>query len=125
MPWTKRNGPSASSFLLLVIGIVLGARELRRGTPPILTSATTEHFNFRIGADRQFKEFERLAEVLGVDNPQTQMAEVLERVLDLALDQKDPKRKRERPLEKERTKGVGEEKSRPDEIFESSVRSVS
>lgn len=75
----------------------------RRSTKPLLTPATPEQFNFRFAADRRFKEkFERLAEVLGVDNPMKQMAALLERAVDLALDQKDPKRKRERRVNKER-----------------------
>jgi len=90
----------------------------RRSTPPLLAPATPEQFNFRFAADRRFKEkLERLAEVLGVENPQKQMAELLERAVDLALDQKDPKRKRERRMDKERKRSFTEAKSRPDEIL--------
>ena len=54
-------------------------------------------FNFRFSANRSFKEkFERLAEVMGVENAQKHMAEILEQALDVALDKKDPKRKLER-----------------------------
>ena len=90
----------------------------RRSTPPLLTPATPEQFNFRFAADRRFKEkLERLAEVLGVENPLKQMAELLERAVDLALDQKDPRRKRERRLANERKHSCPEAKSRPDEIL--------
>jgi len=90
----------------------------QRVTAPLLAPATPDSFNFRFAADRRFKEkLERLAEVLGVENPLTHMAEVLEHAIDVALDQKDPKRKRERRLEKERRRTAREEKSRPDEIL--------
>jgi hypothetical protein len=90
----------------------------RRSTPPLLTPATPEQFNFRFAADRRFKEkLERLAEVLDVENPLKQMAELLERAVDLALDQKDPRRKRERRVDKERKHSSTEAKSRPDEIL--------
>lgn len=93
-------------------------RKSPRSTRPILAPATTEQFNFRFGTDRRFKEkFERLAEVLGVENPLARMAEVLERAMDLALDQKDPKRKRERRLEKASKRNAAASKSRPDEIL--------
>ena len=88
----------------------------RRSTPPLLTPATPEQFNFRFAADRRFNEkLERLAEVLGVENPAKQMAELLEQAVDLALDRKDPKRKRERRVVKEREYSSGKAKSRPDE----------
>ncbi len=58
-------------------------------------------FNFRFAADREFKEkFQRLAEVLGVENPLQQMAEIMEQALDIALDKKDLARKRARRLER-------------------------
>ncbi len=91
----------------------------QRITAPLLAPATPDSFNFRFAADRGFKEkFERLAEVLGVENPLTHMATVLEQALDAALDQKDPKRKRQRRLEKARRRNTAEGKSRPDEISE-------
>jgi hypothetical protein len=59
-----------------------------------------------------------LAEVLGVENPLKNMAEVFERAVDISLDKKDPKRKRERRLKKERGRGAEKVESRPDEISE-------
>jgi hypothetical protein len=68
-------------------------------SPSILEPARPETFNFRFAADRQFKEkFERLAEVLGVENPLQHMAEIMEQAMDIALDKKDLKRKRARRL---------------------------
>ena len=68
-------------------------------SPSILEPATPEQFNFRFTANRKFKEkLERLAEVLGVQNPQQHMAEIMEQALDIALDKKDVKRKRARRL---------------------------
>jgi hypothetical protein len=80
---------------------------------PVVQPAAPEVFNFRFAADKTFKEkFERLAEVLGVDNAQKQMAEILEQALDVALDKKDPKRKLER---RQARKAAGSSPS-PDEV---------
>ena len=95
------------------------ARPTFRTTPSILEPARPEVYNFRFAADRRFKEkFERLAEVLGVENPLQHMAEIMEQALDMALDKKDLKRKRARRLERE-AKRIGKtpgKKSCPDEI---------
>ena len=46
-----------------------------RTSPSILEPARPEIYNFRFASDRKFKEkFERLAEVLGVENPLQHMA---------------------------------------------------
>jgi len=85
----------------------------------ILEPATPDHFNFRFSAGREFKEkFERLAGVLGVENPLKHMAEILEQAVDMALDRKDPKRKLERRLEQraKQSEGTSTKKSRPDEV---------
>ena len=80
---------------------VLTARPTPRVSPAILQPARPEVYNFRFSADRKFKEkFERLAEVLGVENSQQRMAEIMEQALDIALDKKDVKRKRERRLQR-------------------------
>jgi len=72
-------------------------------------------FNFRFAADRKFKEkFERLAEVLGVENPLQHMTEVMEQALDIALDKKDLKRRRARRLER---RSSGGDKSCPGKVF--------
>ena len=81
-------------------------RPAPRVSPSILEPARPEVFNFRFAADRKFKEkFERLAEVLGVENPLQHMAEILEQALDIALDKKDLKRKRARRLERKSKNG--------------------
>ena len=68
-----------------------------KSSPPILQPATPEVYNCRFSATRDFKDkFERLAEVVGVENAQKNMAEILEKALDIALDKKDPKKKLER-----------------------------
>jgi len=70
-----------------------------RFSPTILEPAKPDVFNFRFAADRAFKDkFERLAEVLGVENPLQHMAEIMDRAMDIALDKKDLKRKRARRL---------------------------
>jgi hypothetical protein len=62
-------------------------RPVPRVSPSILEPARPEVFNFRFAANREFKEkFERLAEVLGVQNPLQHMAEIMEQALDMALD---------------------------------------
>jgi hypothetical protein len=91
---------------------------------PVLRSslfvpAAPDQFNFRFAASRRFKEkLERLAEVLGVENPVAHMAAVLEHALDAALDHRDPQRKRTRRVERTaaRERTVPEGESRPDEI---------
>jgi hypothetical protein len=68
-----------------------------KSSPTILQPARPDEYNFRFAADRDFKDkFERLAEVLGVENAQKHMADILETALDIALDKKDPKKKLER-----------------------------
>ncbi len=97
------------------------ASEVSRGSEsrhPVLEPARPDQFNFRFAADRAFKEkYERLAEVLGVENPSRHMAEILEQ----ALDKKDLKRKHERRLQRKskrnaRTEKPAKSKSRPGEI---------
>ena len=74
-------------------------RPTPRVSPTILEPARPEVFNFRFAADRNFRDkFERLAEVLGVENPLQHMAEIMERAMDIALDKKDLKRQRARRL---------------------------
>jgi hypothetical protein len=95
-------------------------RPAPRVSPSILEPARPELFNFRFAADGKFKEkFERLAEVLGVENPLLHMAEIMEQALDIALDKKDLKRKRERRLKREakRSGETPQAKPRPDEFF--------
>ena len=88
--------------------------QLSPGSPNILQPARPTVFNFRFSADRSFKEkFDRLAEVMGVENAQKHMAEILEQALDIALDKKDPKRKLER--RKARQKAT-KAQPRPDEV---------
>jgi hypothetical protein len=88
------------------------ARPTPRVSPSILEPARPEMFNFRFAAEREFKEkFDRLAEVLGVENPLQHMAEIMEEALDIALDKKDVKRKRARRLERE-----AKSQPRPDEV---------
>ncbi|TDI35829.1 MAG: hypothetical protein E2P02_27130 [Acidobacteria bacterium] len=71
--------------------------EKTKNSPTILQPAQPSVFNFRFSADRDFRDkFERLAEVLGVDNAQAHMADILEKAIDIALDKKDPKKKLER-----------------------------
>ena len=69
----------------------------------LLAPATPEFFNFRFAADKEFKlKLERLAEVLGIENPAKNMAEILEKALGLALEAKDPERRLERRLARKR-----------------------
>jgi hypothetical protein len=62
------------------------AEESNRSTN-VLEPARTDTYNFRFSADGDFKaKFERLAEVLGVENPLKNMAEVFERAVDISLE---------------------------------------
>jgi len=83
---------------------------------PILQPARPDAYNFRFSGDRAFKDkFERLAEVLGVENAQKHMAEILEKALDIALDKKDPKKKLERRERRQKGKSRLNEISKNDE----------
>ena len=89
-------------------------RQLSPSSPNILQPARPTVFNFRFSADRSFKEkFERLAEVMGVENAQKHMAKILEQALDIALEKKDPKRKLERRKARQKATKVA---PRPDEV---------
>ena len=116
----KPGPPNEQTTTSLKTTSVQEPRATPRVSPSILESARPEVFNFRFAADRKFKEkFERLVEVLGVENPLQHMAEIMEKALDIALDKKDVKRKRARRLEREARgiAGTPQEKSRPGEIL--------
>ena len=90
----------------------------QKSSETILQPATPCEFNFRFSADRDFKDkFERLAEVLGVQNAQKHMASILEKALDIALEKKDPKKKLERRQKRDKKReDSSNAKSRPNEI---------
>jgi hypothetical protein len=86
----------------------------------LLEPARPELYNFRFAAGKAFKEkLVRLAEVLGVESPERNMAEVLERALDLALERKDPQKRHERRLERERRREAPSGEPCPGEISKS------
>ena len=67
--------------------------------PGRIEPARPEVYNFRFAAGKSFKEkLLRVAEVLGMENPERSMAEILEKGLDLLLEKKAPERKRARRL---------------------------
>jgi hypothetical protein len=80
--------------------------------------ARPEVYNFRFAAGKSFREkLLRAAEVLGIENPERNMAEILEKGLDLFLEKKDPLRQWARRLEREERKQTGSAReSRPGEI---------
>jgi len=79
--------------------------ETPKSSPTILQPARKEVFNFRFSAERDFKDkFERFAEVVGVENAQKHMAEILETALDIALEKKDPKKRLERRRKKQQAR---------------------
>jgi len=87
-----------------------------RAAPPrpagSVEAARPEVYNFRFSGGRKLKEkLERLAEVLGIENPRSRMPEVIERALDLALEKRDPQRK----LERRRKREAARARTRPDE----------
>ena len=92
-------------------------RPVPRVSPRLLEPAKPETFNFRFSAGRNFKEkFERLAEVLGVESPLQNMAEIMEQAMDIALDKKDVKRKLARRLERRSERDKSRQRSRPDKL---------
>jgi hypothetical protein len=89
----------------------------RSSSANVLEPARPDVFNFRFAADGNFKaKFERLAEVLGVENPLKNMAEVFEKAVDISLEKKDPKKKLERRVERQSKRSTPSSGSRPDEI---------
>ncbi len=79
-------------------------------------------YNVRFSAEESFKEkLERLAEVLGVFDPQKEMAALLERALDMALEKKDPRQRLER---RERRARAAASSPRPDKERGHRSRSV-
>ena len=67
-----------------------------------LESAVEDTFNFRFSANQGFREkLTRLGEVLGVHDPERNMAEVIERAMEFTLKRKDPQRKLERRKQRE------------------------
>ena len=89
----------------------------RPPTPPVVQPARPETFNFRFSADKKFKEkLERLAEVMGVENPAQHMAELLGAAVDLALEKKDPKKKLERRRKRESQRQTPESRPRAREV---------
>ena len=84
----------------------------------LLDPATPSAYNFRFSASKAFKEkYERLAEVLGVENPVRDMERIFELAVDLALEKKDPERKRQRSLERARRQEAKDAaRPRPDEV---------
>ncbi len=88
--------------------------ETPKSSPTILQPARQEVFNFRFSAERDFKDkFERFAEVVGVENAQKHMAEILETSLDIALEKKDPKKRLERRRKKQQARTA---RSRSNEV---------
>ncbi len=88
-----------------------------QGPAALLEPARPELYNFRFAGGKKLKEkFNRLAEVLGIEQPLNKMAEIFEESLDIALDKKDPKRRRERRLQRERKRSERERESRADKI---------
>ena len=74
--------------------------------------ARRQVYNVRFSAEESFKEkLERLAEVLGVFDPQREMAALLERALDIALEKKDPQKRLER---REKRARAAKSSPRPD-----------
>ena len=74
--------------------------------------ARPEVYNFRFSAGKSVREkLERLAEVLGIEGAARNMAELIEKALDIALEKKDPRKKLERRRKREATRS----KTSPDE----------
>ena len=96
--------------------VALAENRISLTVASLLAAHVTENdeYNFRFSDDREFKDkFERLAEVLGVEIAQKNMAEILEKALDIALEKKDPKKKLERRKKRENSPKA---KSRSNEI---------
>ena len=81
--------------------------------------AQKEVFNFRFSADEEFKKkIERVAEVLGIDNPEGNLDEVIEKALEIALEKKDPQRKLERRKKRQEKKKNREDSQSKNKVKE-------
>ena len=81
----------------------------------LIQPAQVEVYNFRFSASKDFKEnLFRVAEVLGIEAPEKNLAKILERALDLTLERKDPQKKLERRLVRENARAS--RSPRPDEV---------
>jgi len=81
----------------------------------LIQPAEPDVYNFRFSARKDFKEkLLRVAEVLGIEAPEKNLAKILERALDLTLERKDPQKKLERRLVRENA--PASRPPRPDEV---------
>src|SRR3989449_5761138 len=81
----------------------------------LIQPAEPDVYNFRFSARKDFKEkLFRVAEVLGIEAPEKNLAKILERALDLTLERKDPQKKLERRLVRENA--PASRSPRPDEV---------
>jgi hypothetical protein len=91
-----RSGAGGAQEVLFPSGAPPEGKQSSRIQP-----ASPEAYNVRFAAGKSFKEkLTRLAEILGIERPESRLQEVLEQALDIALDRKDPQRKLERKLQK-------------------------
>ncbi len=78
-----------------------------------IEAAQPEVYNFRFSAQKPFRDkLERLAEVLGVHDPNRNLGTLLEKAIDLALEKNDPQKK----LERREKRAKSAQKSCPDKI---------
>ena len=91
--------------------------------PNVFEPATCDQYNFRFSAGKAFAEkFARLAEVLGIAAARKHMADILEKALDIALDQKDPKRKSARRKKRQARPCPGDVREKPSRHIAAAVR---
>ena len=104
-PTTKSEGnacPLSSPLEPVASHSVAPASPPRSGS---VEPCRPQTYNVRFAADRQFMEkLERAAEVAGVSNPHRNLAQVLEKALDLFLEKKDPQRRQQRREQREARK---------------------
>ena len=116
-----RKRPEGRSCRESAGGSTEGRREEKDDAPRPLARGRLEParprvYNVRFTVEKVSKEkLERLGEVLGIENSEGRMAEILARALDVALDRKDPQRRAaRREKRKERKKKMETEgKGRP------------
>src|SRR4029434_5511546 len=101
-----RRLPVAAEGIMPEAELTLVAAPVPSPAPPIrsghLAPATPQEYNFRFAAGVPFKaKLERLAEVLGIEDAAKNLADVLERALELALERKDPRERLARRRERE------------------------
>ena len=101
----------------LTLAAATTAASEKKGRPARVEPANSEIYNFRFAANKRFKKkLHRLAEVLGIPNPERNMAKILETALDMGLEKKDPQKKLERRKKRKARNNAQRQSTSPEKL---------